>query len=300
MAEERYIARFEDDFPANLRFIPGCPAGIYVKGRLPDPEKKTVAIVGARECTQYGKNMAEYFASHLAAAGVQIVSGLARGVDGIAQRAALDAGGVSYGVLGFGVDVVYPKENKEVFDMIEERGGLISEHPSGTQPLKAYFASRNRIISGLCDLLLVIEARLQSGTAITVSNALEQGRDVYALPGRLTDALSAGCNKLIAEGAGVARSPDDILRALGLAQEEPTVTRKKRRDGTFSIVKPVAFRLSAKEKLIFDCLDLYPRSVDEIKRQSHLPIPEILESLVSLTMKGAAKECARNNYIRLD
>ncbi len=300
MAEERYIARFEDDFPANLRFIPGCPAGIYVKGRLPDPEKKTVAIVGARECTQYGKNMAEYFASHLAAAGVQIVSGLARGVDGIAQRAALDAGGVSYGVLGFGVDMVYPKENKEIFDMIEERGGLISEHPSGTQPLKAYFASRNRIISGLCDLLLVIEARLQSGTAITVSNALEQGRDVYALPGRLTDALSAGCNKLIAEGAGVARSPDDILRALGLAQEEPTVTRKKKCDGTFSIVKPVAFRLSAKEKLIYDCLDLYPRSVDEIKRQSHLPIPEILESLISLTMKGAAKECARNNYIRLD
>ncbi len=299
MAEVRYIARFEEDFPAKLRFIPGCPAGIYVKGRLPDPGVKTVAIVGSRACTQYGSSMAEYFASHLAAAGVQIVSGLARGIDGIAQRAALDAGGVSYGVLGFGVDVVYPEENREIFDMIVDKGGLISEHPEGTPPVKSFFASRNRIISGLCDLLLVVEARLQSGTSITVTNALEQGRDVFAIPGRLTDPLSAGCNKLIAEGAGIARSPDDVLRALGMCDEKPVTTRKKSGRGGFRVVPPTVHTLSEKEKLIYDNLDLYPRSVDELIRQTHLGVSDILETLISLTMKGAAKECARNNYIKL-
>lgn len=299
MADERYIARFEDDFPARLRFIPGCPQGIYVKGELPDPERKTVAIVGSRACSHYGYSMAEYFASHLASAGVQIVSGMARGIDGIAQRAALDAGGVSYGVLGFGLDVVYPKENKDLFDMITERGGLITEHPGGTQPVKAFFASRNRIISGLCDLLLVIEARLQSGTSITVSNALEQGRDVFAVPGRLTDPLSAGCNKLISEGAGIARTPDDILRALGLSYEKPVVVKRRSRDGTFTVIKPAPAELTEKEKLVYECLDLYPKGLNELVRQTRLSVSELLETLISLSVKGVAKECAKHNYIRL-
>ena len=115
MDEIRYITRFDDDFPDRLRFIPGCPAGIYVKGKLPDPSKKSVSIVGARACSEYGKKMAEYFASHLAAAGVQIISGMARGIDGIAQKAALEAGGESFGILGSGVDIVYPSQNSGIF-----------------------------------------------------------------------------------------------------------------------------------------------------------------------------------------
>ena len=210
MAETRYITRFEEEFPDKLRFIPGCPAGIYVKGELPEPQKKSVAIVGARECSEYGRKMAEYFASHLAAAGVQIISGMARGIDGIAQKAALEAGGSSFGILGSGVDIVYPEQNRKIYEMIEGHGGLISEHPEGTPPRGRNFASRNRIISGMCDILLVIEARLRSGTSITVNDALEQGREIYAVPGRLTDGLSAGCNRLILEGAGSALHPDDI------------------------------------------------------------------------------------------
>ncbi|MCR5746833.1 MAG: DNA-processing protein DprA [Lachnospiraceae bacterium] len=298
MDTERYISRFDEDFPDNLRFIPGCPAGIYVDGELPDPKRKTVAIVGSRACSEYGRNMAEYFSSHLASAGVQIVSGLAKGIDGIAQKAAIDAGGVSFGVLGFGVDIVYPKENADIFRLVKEHGGLISEHPSGTPPVRTHFASRNRIISGLCDLLLVIEARLKSGTSITVSNALEQGRDVFAIPGRLTDPLSAGCNKLISEGAGIARTPDDILRALGLKDEEAKVAIKKNSKGFIEVVKPQIIELDDKEKTVYECLDLYPKSLDEIVRQTRLSIPDLLEILLSLSVKGAAKECARNHYIR--
>ena len=301
MDEIRYITRFEDDFPEKLRFIPGCPAGIYVKGDLPDPEKKTVAIVGARACSEYGRKMAAYFASHLAAAGVQIVSGMARGIDGIAQKAALEAGGTSFGILGSGVDIVYPRQNIDLFKMIQGHGGLISEHPNGTAPLGSNFASRNRIISGMCDILLVIEARLKSGTSITVADALEQGREIYAIPGRLTDGLSAGCNKLISEGAGVALHPDDILKALGLLCEEPISTMP---GGHISESKPIEiqarhFKLSQKEKLVFDCLDLYPKTADEIVCSCRLSVSEVMELITSLCIKGAVKECARSNYIKL-
>ena len=292
MDKTRYITRFEDEFPDKLRFIPGCPAGIYVRGDLPDPEKKTVAIVGARACSEYGRKMASYFSSHLAAAGVQIVSGMARGIDGIAQRAALEAGGTTSGILGSGTDVIYPEQNREIYRMIEGHGGLISEHPDGTAPLGPHFASRNRIISGICDILLVIEARLKSGTSITVADALDQGREIYAVPGRLTDGLSAGCNKLISEGAGMALCPDDLLKALGLLCEEPLSTSTSGFTGTRH------FDLSSKEKLVFDCLDLYPRSVDEIVRTCRLSVSEVMELVTSLCIKGAAKECARSNYIR--
>ena len=297
MAETRYITRFEEEFPDKLRFIPGCPAGIYVKGELPDPEKKSVAIVGARECSEYGRKMAEYFASHLAAAGVQIISGMARGIDGIAQKAALEAGGSSFGILGSGVDIVYPEQNRKIYEMIEGHGGLISEHPEGTPPRGRNFASRNRIISGMCDILLVIEARLRSGTSITVNDALEQGREIYAVPGRLTDGLSAGCNRLILEGAGSALHPDDILKTLGLLCEEPLSARAfKAEDGQR---KTRYFKLTQKEKLVFCCLDLYPRSVDEIVHTCRLSVSDVLEQLMSLCLKGAARECARSNYIRL-
>ncbi|MBQ4482070.1 MAG: DNA-processing protein DprA [Lachnospiraceae bacterium] len=295
MAEIRYISRFEEEFPDKLRFIPGCPSGIYVSGELPDPMKKSVAIVGARACSEYGKRMAEYFASHLAAAGVQIVSGMARGIDGIAQRAALMAGGRSFGVLGCGLDVVYPKQNSEIYEMIEGNGGLISEHPVGTPPLGRNFASRNRIISGMCDILLVIEARLKSGTSITVANALEQGREIYALPGRLTDGLSAGCNKLISEGAGVALDPDDILKALGLLCEDPVVTKGRRNNEPAQTVR---LDLTSKEKMVFNCLDLYPKTVDEIVRTLRIPVSDAVNILTTLCIKGAAKECAKSNYIR--
>ena len=179
-----------------------------------------------------------------------------------------------------------------IYKMIEKSGGLISEQPPGTAPLGRNFASRNRIISGLCDILLVIEARLKSGTSITVGDALLQGRDIFAVPGRLTDGLSSGCNKLISEGAGMALSPDDILKALGLLCEEPAV---KMSDGSRRRI-----RLNERQRVVYNALDLYPKTVDEIVRACHISISETFETLTSLCIKGAAKECGRGNYIKIE
>ena len=290
MFETRYYTRFDKEYPDKLRFIRDPPAGIYVRGDLPDPDKKTVAIIGARACSQYGRNMAEYFARQLAMNGVQIVSGMARGIDGVAQKAALSEGGRSFGVLGAGADVVYPKENRDIYEMIQGHGGLITELPDGTAPLPMHFASRNRIISALCDVSLVIEARVRSGTAITVSYALDQGRDIFAVPARLTDPLSAGCIKMISEGAGIAASPNDILKSLGLMQEE----KVKGSDGSKINLK----NLTRDERAVFACLDLYPVSIDEIVRMSRLSIDDAMASVMSLCIKGIAKECSSCNYIR--
>ena len=169
------------------------------------------AIIGARLASGYGREQARRFARRLASRGITIISGMARGIDGIAQKAALDAGGRSYAVLGCGVDICYPEENRELYDRLLQEGGIISEYPPGTYPEARLFPQRNRIISGLSDLVLVIEARKRSGTLITVDMALEQGREVYALPGRVSDSLSDGCNRLIRQGAGAATCPEDIL-----------------------------------------------------------------------------------------
>lgn len=218
----RYIWAGEPDYPERLKKIEDPPFGLYVKGRLPEERKPTVGIVGTRMASAYGRMQARHFAASLAAEGVQIISGMARGIDGIAGRGALDEGDDSFAVLGGGVDVCYPKENRDLYEALADRGGLISEYRPGLQPQNRFFPSRNRIISGLSDILLVIEARERSGTLITVDRALEQGKDVWALPGRIDDRNSAGCNELIRQGAGIALSPEMLLESLGIREEGRT------------------------------------------------------------------------------
>ena len=295
----RYISRMDSDYPEKLKNIPDPPAGIYVKGRLPDDKKKSVAIVGARNCSQYGKSIAEYFASSLASAGVQIISGLARGIDGAAQSAAVKAGGSTFGVLGCGVNVVYPKCNADIYKETLKTGGIISEVSNDEPPLKAYFPLRNRIIAGLCDILLVIEARERSGTGITVRNALEQGKDVFAVPGRLTDSLSAGCNRLIAQGAGIALNPETVLLALSCNDDkEPVICPSCKRKYDSREIGYEKITLVGTEKVVYSLLDLYPKSLDEILMNSDLTLSETLEALFKLMMKGAVSECAKNHYVR--
>ena len=192
------------DYPFRLKNIGDPPLMFFYKGRLPEEDRPSVAIVGARECSPYGEKTANMFARELSSAGVQIISGMARGIDGISQRGSISVGGNTFGVLGCGVDVIYPEDNKDLFNDILKDGGIISEFNPGTEPLRTYFPSRNRIISGLSDVVLVVEARKRSGTYITVTQALDQGREVFAVPGRITDALSDGCNNLIAAGAEIA------------------------------------------------------------------------------------------------
>ncbi len=200
------------DYPYRLKNIGDPPLILFYKGKLPDDERPCVAIVGARECSLYGEKTASMFARELSSAGVQIISGMARGIDGISQRGSISVGGNTFGVLGCGVDVIYPEENKDLFADILKDGGILSEFEPGTEPLRQYFPSRNRIISGLSDIVLVVEARKRSGTYITVTQALEQGREVFAVPGRITDALSDGCNNLIAAGAEIAVNSQTLIQ----------------------------------------------------------------------------------------
>lgn len=282
-----YISKNHPHFPEKLRQLADCPEGIYVRGRLPDPEKKTVAIVGARMCTPYGRATAAYFARVLAANGVQIISGLALGIDGAAHEGALRAGGDTFGVLAGGVDVCYPRSNIELYEQMKTRGGILSEEPCGFPPLAKMFPKRNRIISVLSDLVLVVEARKKSGSLITADFAAEQGRDIFAVPGRLEDALSQGCNELIAQGAGIALSPESLLEIMG--------KEVKKSDNSKAFVENV---LAREENIVYSCLSLQPKSLDELCKSSGMTYTETAEAIMLLQLQGLAKEIGRNRYIK--
>ena len=210
------IPAFDSRFPERLREIPESPGCIYLKGRLPDPVEMTVGIIGARDGTEYGKMVARTLAKELSEYGISIISGMAYGIDTAAHEGALLGGGKTYAVLGCGVDICYPAINKKLYSKIQEEGGIISEYPEGSPPLPHHFVARNRLIAGLSDILIVVEAKERSGTFITVDRALEQGKQVFVVPGRITDPLSRGCNKLLMEGASLCLSKEDILSCFSI------------------------------------------------------------------------------------
>lgn len=283
----RYISRDKKEFPKKLLELHDCPEGIYVKGKLPNPEKKTVAIVGARMCTPYGRAAASNFARVLAANDVQIISGLALGIDGAAHEGALLAGGETFGVLACGVDICYPRANIELYERMKCHGGILSEEPPGYPPLARLFPKRNRIISALSDLVLVVEARKKSGSLITADFAIEQGRDLFAVPGRLEDELSRGCNELIFQGAGIALSPESLLEIMGKTKEKS--------DNSNSVMQNV---LAREENIVYSCLSLQPKSLEELCREAGLPITAVMEAVMLLQLQGLVKEIGRNRYVK--
>ena len=283
----QFRSREHPGFPVRLRELSDCPAGLFFFGELPQGNIPAVAVVGARECSSYGKRMAVELGETLADAGVQVISGLALGIDGYAQRAALDAGGKSYGVLGCGVDICYPWENRTLYVDVQRQGGVLSEFPTGTRPLAYHFPMRNRIISGLCDAVVVVEAREKSGSLITADLALEQGREVYAVPGRSKDVLSRGCNRLIAQGAGVVLSPEQLLEELHFQKR----SQKKE--------KKTQLTLAPEEKRVYSNLDLSPKGPEEISVRSDVPVERLGGILLSLILKGLAEESSKNHYIRV-
>jgi len=204
----------DPDYPAHMAQLADAPYMLFYKGRLPEEEKRMVAVIGARRCSDYGRRAADYFGRELAKAGVPVISGLAVGIDGLSQSACVEEGGISYGVLGSGVDIVYPAGNRQLYKDLQVNGGILSEYLPGTPAAAWHFPQRNRIISGFADLVLVVEAREKSGTLITVEYALQQGREVFAVPGRVGDNLSLGCNRLIRDGAGIATCAEDLVFAL--------------------------------------------------------------------------------------
>lgn len=205
------VTLFEEGYPRNLRAAHQPPPALYVAGTLREEDALAVAVVGTRGPTPYGKIMAENFSAALSRRGLAIVSGMARGVDTTAHRAAIDAGGRTIAVLGSGLDVCYPPENRDIYARIAGQGAVVSQFPFGTEPDKRNFPIRNRTISGLSLGVLVIEAGEKSGAAITAYGALDEGREVFALPGRIDSAQSVGCNRLIQRGAKLVTSPDDVV-----------------------------------------------------------------------------------------
>ncbi len=212
----RFISIYHPCYPQRLKNIPDAPYGIYVEGRLPEESSPSIAVIGARQCSDYGRFVAQRCGRELALAGINVISGMAKGIDGISQWSALKAGGKTYAVLGCGTDICYPSENWNIYRKAKENGGVISEYPPGTAPAARLFPRRNRIISGLADVVLIIEAREKSGTLITADMALEQGKEVYVIPGRVTDSLSQGCNQMIKQGAGIFTTLDELLEETGL------------------------------------------------------------------------------------
>lgn len=283
----RFITPEDETYPERLKPVWGMPMGLFVKGKLPDDKRPSVAIIGARNCTFYGREEAEYLGRELSKAGIQIISGLAYGIDAAGHKGVLEAGGAAFGVLGSGIDICYPRENWMLYKEIQKNGGVISEYEPGTKPNAGYFPARNRIISGLSDAVIVIEARKRSGSLITVGFALEQGKEVYAVPGRVTDPLSAGCNNLIQEGASVLLTPEDILDFFCLNCEEILKIHKKSENG-----------LAKNEKMLYSCLDSQPRSVEEIMNSSKLPAGECIAALLKLELDGYIVQTTNQYYMR--
>lgn len=278
------VTMTDDDYPERLENIAGLPYMLFYKGKMPDEDRPSVAIIGARMCSEYGKRMARHFAEGLTERGIQVISGLASGIDGLSQRAAIDAGGDSYGILGSGIDICYPANNRELYEKLQCKGGVISEFPIGTAPMATNFPKRNRIISGLSDIVLVIEAKPRSGTAITVSMALEQGRQVYAVPGRVDDALSQGCNSMIAEGAGIAYNVDCILEELGRME----VIKPKRKIEK-SKATEILFQNDL-EKDIYIKISEGNNNIETLARSFvEITIQELQVAVMSMELKGLIK-----------
>ena len=286
-----FVPYFDKRYPKRLQKLEDSPYALYVKGRLPSDQRPTAAIVGARQCSPYGEAMALQFSEALAGVGVQIISGMARGIDGAGQRGALNAGGTSYGVLGCGIDICYPREHIGLYMDLQKNGGIISEQPAGTPPLKSYFPARNRIISGLSDIVLVIEAKAKSGSLITADMALEQGKDVYALPGPIDSMLSRGCHELIRQGAGILISPEDLLEELELSNISEIMKKCSRKYKNEKV-------LETTEVLVYSKLDLYPKSINQLLGETKLPPEILMQQIMSLIMKGYVKEISRNYYIK--
>ena len=285
----RFISRFHPGFPPLLREIHYPPMGLYVVGDLPDEASPLISVIGSRRCSEYGLTVSYKLSRDLASRGVIVVSGMARGIDSQSHNGALAAGGRTIAVLGCGVDICYPPENKALKEKIAQNGCVISEYPPKTPPFAAHFPARNRMISGMSQGLVVVESAKRSGTIITVDQALEQGRAVFAVPGNITSKLSQGTNGLIKQGAVPIDCCEDILLHLGIV---PPLTEK----GDKNTAMPP---LSLTDQLVYQCIGDEGTDVDSIARQSGLPIQEVNTILLTLELETLIQKLPGQRYIKM-
>jgi len=288
------IITIEDQaYPQNLKAIYDPPPLLYVKGELTNSDSNSIAIVGTRNATTYGKTVAENFSSQLASRGITIVSGLAHGVDTYAHKGALSVGGRTIAVVGNGLDIVYPAENAKLFDEIANSGAVISELPMGTKPIRTMFPQRNRLISGISLGTIVIEAPRKSGALITADLALDQGRDVFAIPGQIFSEKSKGTNWLIKQGAKLVDSVDDILEELPSSSfQQPVEDNIKTED------MMIEYQLSQDENAVWNVIGSSPIHIDDISKRSNLPVFKVCSVLVMLELKGLVQQLSGKMFIR--
>jgi len=295
----------EKGYPRRLKNIPDPPFGLFVKGHLPGEDVPAVAVVGARECSEYGRYVAKQLGAVLGKCGVTVISGMAKGIDGISQEEALRAGGSSAAVLGCGVDICYPQQNRKLYECLAVQGAVISSYPLGTAARQQNFPPRNRIVSGMADVVVVIEARVKSGTLITVDMALEQGREVYVVPGRVTDRLSDGCNRLIKQGAGILLDPEMFVEELwelwvqkgGYRREG---VRGADKGGISNAGMSEEERMPPEMSAVYAALDFEPRTPEEIRGK--LPDQyrnlQIVTCLMKLCMEKKAIQVSPGRFGR--
>ena len=280
------VTLIDDNYPAQLRKLPDAPPVLYIKGSLVPPDERALGIVGTRKATTYGRDAAHYFAKELAGNGVTVISGLAQGIDAAAHRGALDGGGRTFGVLGSGIDKIYPREHLKLSQEIVQNGAIISEFPIGTPPEARNFPRRNRIISGLSLGVLVVEAPEKSGAMITASVAAEQGRDVFAVPGNIFNMTSGGTNRLIQDGAKLVMNVADILDEFNIVHNN-VQTR---------VVTEQIAPANVNEITILDYLSADPIHIDDLVRMSGLPVPIVSSTLTILELKGLARSVGYMQY----
>src|SRR6185437_4956784 len=294
-----------DGYPPPLASVTNPPPLLYFRGAWTDADQGAIAIVGSRGCTAYGKRMAEQLTKGIVRAGLTVVSGLARGIDGAAHRAALDAGGRTIAVLAGGLAEIYPPEHAELAEEITHRGALVSETPMTVAPQPGMFPARNRIISGLSRAVIVVEANARSGALITARHALEQGREVFAVPGNADSVASAGCLELIRNGARLIRSADDLLDDLkGIAPQE-FGTKPRTESALFETSEPpappppppVPQNLEPVQQCIWDAL-VSRRHADELARESGLSVSDLSRTLTQMELKRLIRRLPGNMYER--
>lgn len=284
-----FVTKDDNCYPEKLKHIYDAPYGLYVKGKLPGKNDTVIAVVGARNCSDYGREITRYLTYELSKMGIHIISGLALGIDGYAHEGVLRAGGITYGVLGCGIDICYPKENLSYYMDMQKTGGIISEYGLGVSPKPGFFPMRNRIISGMSDGILVIDAKEKSGSLITVDIGLDQGKTIYAVPGRISDELSIGCNNLIKMGAKLVSNPKDIVEDFNMNCEYSLKENKK-----------IDNLLETNEKIVYACLSFQGKHINEIANETNINIIELTNILINLEIKNYIKEIRNNYYVYIN
>jgi len=285
-----FITPKDEDYPELLLETYAHPYVLFYKGQRPkkvEPlqrKRSVIAVVGTRRINHYGQKLTEEFVTHLVGAGFTIVSGLARGVDTVAHDTTLKEGGITWAVLGCGLDTIYPPENRSLYKKICETGTIFSEFPLGTPPLPEHFPRRNRIITGLSQGVLVVQCAKRSGALISAKYAVEQNREVFAVPGNIDNPLSEGPNSLIKQGAKLVESVDDILEEFKLSYPQQT--------SFFEI------SLTIEEKQVYEKLSAEPMQFDLLSNQLKLPMPKLAELLMALEFKDAVKQLPGKYYVR--